>query len=139
MPQASRPPVDDPRGEDVLTLAEAAAYLRVTEDTVLQMAVDGLLPSQKIGVEWRFLRRALSDWLRYGGRHFRKWPYPPELLPDEPLLDCLIYLLERRLKAEAPPKPGSKQAVLKHFGAFRDDDDLNERLADARARRGAAE
>jgi hypothetical protein len=39
------------------------------------------------------------------------------------------------VRAETPPKAGSKQAVLKHFGIFKDDEDLEERLADARRRR----
>ena len=48
---------NDPRLDDILTLADAAAYLKAPEDAVLQMAKDGTIPAQKIGDEWRFLRR----------------------------------------------------------------------------------
>jgi excisionase family DNA binding protein len=49
---------------DVLTLAEAARYLRVTEKAVKQRALSGDIPGRQIGKEWRFLKAALDDWLR---------------------------------------------------------------------------
>lgn len=132
--------------EDVLTLAEAAAYLRVSEDALLPLLSAHALPAQKIGDEWRFLKRALEDWLRFPVLHPRRdfWlAYPHWILEDpfaEELLTLLADRLLHKLKQYVPPspKPGSKQAVLKHFGIFRDDDDLEERLADARAWREAA-
>lgn len=51
-------------GADVLTLAEAAAYLRVSEDQVERLAGPGGMPGRLIGSEWRFLKSALQDWLR---------------------------------------------------------------------------
>ena len=55
-------------------------------------------------------------------------------------MEELVGLMERlsaRLAAleDRIPQRGSKQAVLKHAGVFCEDDDLEERLADARARR----
>jgi len=52
-----------PAGSDVLTLAEAAAYLRVAEQEVLHMIGTQALPGRKFGQEWRFFRGALQDWL----------------------------------------------------------------------------
>ena len=49
---------------DVLTLSEAAAYLRVSEKDALDLASAGDLPGRKIGQEWRFLKTALDDWLK---------------------------------------------------------------------------
>ena len=49
---------------EVLTLAEAAEYLRVSESDVLDLATKHGLPGRKIGDQWRFLRAALQDWLR---------------------------------------------------------------------------
>jgi excisionase family DNA binding protein len=49
---------------DVLTLSEAAAYLRVSEDDVVRLANLHELPGRQIGNEWRFLRAGLRDWLR---------------------------------------------------------------------------
>lgn len=49
---------------EVLTLAEAAAYLRVSEGAVLRLAQGGSLPGRMIGKEWRFLKTAIQEWLR---------------------------------------------------------------------------
>jgi excisionase family DNA binding protein len=48
---------------EVLTLAEAARYLRVAEEDVLQMVGLQGLPGRKIGDDWRFLKAALQSWL----------------------------------------------------------------------------
>lgn len=48
----------------ILTLPEAAAYLRVSEEVMLELAEGAELPGRKIGNEWRFLKEALGDWLR---------------------------------------------------------------------------
>lgn len=140
MSVAESPPNNDPRLEEILTSAEAAAYLRVSEETLLKMAAEGSVPARKIGGDWRFLRKALNDWMRYEGRPFWKgWPFPPEFLLDSPFAEELLYLLEQRLlsklKAETFPKPGSKQAVLKYFGVWRDDPSAQSMLEDIYKRR----
>jgi excisionase family DNA binding protein len=48
---------------DVMTLAEAAAYLRVAEEDLLRSAASQGLPGRKVGGEWRFLKSSLNDWL----------------------------------------------------------------------------
>lgn len=48
---------------DVLTLAQAAALLRVEERVLLTLAEEGRLPARRIGAEWRFARSALIAWL----------------------------------------------------------------------------
>jgi excisionase family DNA binding protein len=47
----------------VLTLTEAAAYLRIAEEDVLRMVRTQGLPGRDIGGEWRFLKAALQTWL----------------------------------------------------------------------------
>lgn len=49
--------------EDVMTLAEAAAFLRAPEDEIKKMADAAKLPARQIAGEWRFLKSALCDWL----------------------------------------------------------------------------
>jgi excisionase family DNA binding protein len=130
---------------EILTLEEAAAYLRVSEDALRAMVGDDAIPAQKIGGEWRFLKRAVNEWLRQG-RHlyseFRR--FPPPWMCDFPAMEEIILALEKRLlnrlatSEEMGGRSGSKKAVLKHFGIFRDDDDMEERLAEARAKREAA-
>ncbi|MEA3401345.1 MAG: helix-turn-helix domain-containing protein [Armatimonadota bacterium] len=52
---------------DVLTLNEAAAYLRVHPRTLRIKASDGEVPGAKVGKVWRFHRRQLERWLMEGG------------------------------------------------------------------------
>jgi excisionase family DNA binding protein len=63
---------DDDLGEvmselDVLTLEDAAAYLKVEYGQIRRLIKEQALPGRKIGDEWRFLRGALADWLRAPG------------------------------------------------------------------------
>ncbi len=102
----------------VLTLAEAARYLRVKESDLGEMAERNEVPAQKIAQEWRFLREALEYWLTAR-------PYTNKFL--EQLKEQLVQDL--RLAMPSGPKPGSKEAVLSTFGVFDDDDDLEEQLA----------
>jgi excisionase family DNA binding protein len=54
--------VNGPPGE-VLTLAEAAAYLRLSEQEVLRLIQEQGLPARQAGTDWRFLRAAIQQWL----------------------------------------------------------------------------
>jgi excisionase family DNA binding protein len=47
----------------VLTLPEAATFLRVSEEALLHLATLQEVPGRKIGNEWRFSKTALQDWL----------------------------------------------------------------------------
>lgn len=49
---------------DVLTLAEAAAFLRVPEAGLRQDAEAGRVPGRRVAGEWRFLQKAITEWLR---------------------------------------------------------------------------
>ena len=49
---------------DVLNLAEAAEYLRVSESEIHDLIRQQGLPGRKIGDDWRFLKAGLQDWLR---------------------------------------------------------------------------
>ena len=49
--------------EEVVTLDEAATFLRVEAPALAELAERGKVPGRKLGGEWRFSRRALLDWL----------------------------------------------------------------------------
>lgn len=53
--------------DEVLTIEEAASFLKVSETTVYQLTRSGELPARKVGREWRFLRQKLIEWLGQGG------------------------------------------------------------------------
>ena len=61
-PQQPPASLNDPSGE-VLTLAEAAAYLRFQEAEVVLLVNAQGLPGRSIASEWRFLRSAVQQWL----------------------------------------------------------------------------
>ena len=58
------PPLRPTEWSEVLTLAEAAAYLRVPEAEVVRMVGPRGLPGRLIGSEWRFSRTAIERWLQ---------------------------------------------------------------------------
>jgi excisionase family DNA binding protein len=51
---------------DVLTPAQAAELLQVSEQEVVELAEAGTLPGRRIGERWRFSRPALIAWLAGG-------------------------------------------------------------------------
>src|SRR5215472_10520626 len=52
--------------EEILTLQDAAALLRLPPETVRERAAAGDLPGRLFGEEWRFARAALLAWLARG-------------------------------------------------------------------------
>jgi excisionase family DNA binding protein len=48
---------------EVLTLAEAAGYLRLPEEDVLRLVHEQALPARRLANEWRFLKAAIQQWL----------------------------------------------------------------------------
>ena len=50
-------------GNEILTLEEVAAYLRLTPQTIYKWAQERRIPSVKLRKEWRFRRSILDRWL----------------------------------------------------------------------------
>jgi excisionase family DNA binding protein len=48
---------------EVLTLEEAAGYLRLPQDTMEREVSQGKIPGRRIDRTWRFHKSALDDWL----------------------------------------------------------------------------
>jgi excisionase family DNA binding protein len=49
--------------DDVMTVKEVAAYLRVNQRTVYRLAVEHRLPAFKVGANWRFKRGDIDGWI----------------------------------------------------------------------------
>ena len=49
--------------EQVLTLEEAALYLKVAKPTLYRLLEDGKIPAFKVGNQWRFTRELIDTWL----------------------------------------------------------------------------
>lgn len=83
----------EPQHGEVLTLAEAASYLRVTEEALAKLVDANAIPAQKIGPGWRFLKRALAVWLRSGRRYYRDMQGFPPWMFDYPSADSAASLM----------------------------------------------
>lgn len=53
----------DEKSDDVLTIKELSAYLKIPKSTLYKLVREGKIPSQKIGRHWRFRKRAIDRWL----------------------------------------------------------------------------
>lgn len=49
--------------EQMLTLKEVAAYLKLAEKTAYKLAAEGKLPGFKVGGSWRFKREDVEVWI----------------------------------------------------------------------------
>jgi excisionase family DNA binding protein len=96
-----------PAMQEVLTLAEAAAYLRVSEDDILRGVREQGLPGRQVAGAWRFLKEALQEWLRSPPAVPSKkefWETHFGALKDDPYLEEMlkeIYAQRGRPETEA--------------------------------------
>src|SRR5215471_18352358 len=92
-----REPAPQPRlngpTDNILTLGEAAAYLRLPENEVLRMVHEQGLHGRQVGTEWRFLMSAIDDWLRTGPQPLSNkeaWLALAGAWKDDPTVDDLL-------------------------------------------------
>ena len=79
---------------DVLTLWEAANYLKIPLREAVRLANEGHFPGRRVGKYWRVTRQALQDWVAQGGSHQAK-----EAEKDPPSV------ASASAKATPPPPP----------------------------------
>lgn len=48
---------------EILTVEEAAEYLRIPVSTVYRLAQQGRMPACKVGRQWRFFRPKIQQWI----------------------------------------------------------------------------
>jgi len=51
------------RDNEILTIEEVAAYLRLTPQTIYKWAQEKRIPAAKLGKEWRFRKSIVDRWL----------------------------------------------------------------------------
>jgi excisionase family DNA binding protein len=54
--------------EELLSLAAAAVFLRISPEVLRRHARNGVIPARKEGRFWRFSKSELEEWLHKGGR-----------------------------------------------------------------------
>ena len=74
---------------EVLTLAEAASYLRVAENQLADLAARQEIPCRQIAGEWRFLKTALANWLAAPARQ-GFWESQFGALKDDPYIEEML-------------------------------------------------
>ena len=79
---------------DVLTLEEAAAYLRVPETEMVELMRAARFAWRKVGGSWRFLKAAIQEWLRFPERENFWWKHFGALKGD-PYLDEMLEQIYR--------------------------------------------
>jgi excisionase family DNA binding protein len=47
----------------VMTVREAADYLRVHQNTIYRMLSKGEIPAFRVGADWRFTKATIDQWL----------------------------------------------------------------------------
>jgi excisionase family DNA binding protein len=50
--------------DQLMTIEDVAAYMRVSRFTVYRLAKDRFIPATKIGRQWRFQREEIDQWMR---------------------------------------------------------------------------
>ena len=70
--------------EEVLTLEEAAKYLKIAKPTLYRLLDEGKIPAFKVGSQWRFSRDLIDRWL---------WDQVPRkktvMVVDDEMLICM--------------------------------------------------
>lgn len=79
----------------VLTLPEAAAYLRLHEEDVVRLVNEQGLPSRRLGNEWRFLKAAIDRWLSNPTQTGQGIWAAAGVLKDDPYLEQMLAEIER--------------------------------------------
>lgn len=49
--------------DEILTIREVAAYLKLTEKTAYRLTAEGDIPGFKVGGSWRFRRSEIENWI----------------------------------------------------------------------------
>lgn len=92
--------------QPVLTLEDAAAFLRLPEETVERRAALGEIPGRQIEGAWRFLLSALEDWLRRPDPRSVLLSQAGALAEDESLEELLAQIYAARGRPEVEDSAG---------------------------------
>jgi PTS system nitrogen regulatory IIA component len=94
----------------VMTLQEVAAYLKVSEKTILRMIQAGELPALKVSNQWRFVRAVIDDWLTRRMYRTTSEKLSEVIQPRHPELSLARLLTPARIMMDL--EPGAKEDVL---------------------------
>lgn len=87
--------------QNVLTLEEAANYLRLPKEIIERQAAQGQIPARRIEDTWRFLKVAIDEWLRSHDSRTILLQQAGALADDESLADLRATIYAERGRPEA--------------------------------------
>lgn len=99
-----------PIWDEVLTLSEAASYLKLAERTIHRMIQRNEIPCARVGGQWRFMKTVLDDWLLSRMKVIPR----NELAPFVEATDGIVRLapMIAPLNVVDPIRPGDATTVL---------------------------
>lgn len=50
--------------EQILTIDELSAYLKISKSSLYKLLTQGKVPGQKIGRHWRFSKATIDQWIQ---------------------------------------------------------------------------
>jgi excisionase family DNA binding protein len=135
-----------PHDHEILTLGEAAEYLRVSPEKLHDLVQHAQIPGRLVGEEWRFSKTALTAWVSHRRSivddpvwwdpKFFSWHRTAELLGM--LLARHFQALER-MEALLEDRPAVTQPTQRNFrdfaGTFKGDPSLDKIVEEAYERR----
>src|SRR5262245_29877903 len=146
-----------PNENEILTLGEAAEYLRIPVEKATELARERIIPGRVVGGEWRVSKTALTAWVStppgriefpYRGwfasdpvlweEMFARWHHSMKLL--EVILtkqDAALERLDWLLKGQPLVATQPQQMFRDFAGTFKDDPYLDKIVEEAYARRGS--
>ena len=92
------------KAKEILTLDEAATYLRLPKKTVERQALRGQIPGRRIEDSWRFLKAAIDDWLRSHDSRAILLQQAGALAKDESVPELLDEIYAGRGRPEFEPR-----------------------------------
>lgn len=96
--------------DEILTLSETAAYLKLAERTIHRMIQRNEIPCARLGGQWRFVKSVLDDWLLSRMQVLPRNELAPLLDVATGIIQLAPMLDERRIVD--PIAPGSVRDVL---------------------------
>ncbi|MFO7937947.1 MAG: PTS sugar transporter subunit IIA [Kiritimatiellia bacterium] len=90
--------------DEILTIEEVAAYLRVSERTIYDWAARDVIPGGKIGTSWRFRRGDIEQWVNERLGSEQQSSKKSGITTSSVLTPERILILETKSKAETLKK-----------------------------------
>ena len=78
---------------DVFDAKQAAAYMKINEQTIRRLAREGVIPAFKVGGVWRFKKSVLDSWAKEQGE-IRTVPHVLVVDDEQEMLELLRRILE---------------------------------------------